>query len=839
MKKPLYYTFGNHMHWVDMQWLWGYATLPGSARDMLSLIAATGAKGNVNFDGVGYEKLAAEAPDALAELREAVQAGTVEVVGASYGQPYGLFHGGESNIRQRVLGARAVRRLFGLWPRAFWEEEFDFFPQLPQILAGCGYQCASLFFQWTWSTPHFPDEPHALVLWEGLDGTRLPALPKNELCLHQWPEDFEGRLDSKLIASLATPAIVQWVELMPSPDWMCRSELLLPRLRELFGDPRFDLKPATLSELVAALALDNPEPPLRRYTLDDVFHGVSLGKNGDYMPRFSRTTEEQLLAAESASALAGLFGRPYPSWDVYPTWELEEAWRELCIAQHHDVHECEGLCGAIGERSFERSLAMSGDVFARTLEHLGRRVDALEGSTLVYNTLGWTRDVGHQHGVVRSVPAYGYKVIDPYDEIEEPRLGRIELEVGDEELVLARGDFEVHIDRASGLVTQMFSSAFPEGVLTRSRPIGALEMRRDDKLERFETVSFASDSAEDGEFAEFSFVREGRAGSRLHVVYSMSILHDALWIRLQGENLARPDGGMHNGLSTSLAPNFTPAKLLRDHPYGVDEVRAERDFVRKYPTGDWMTSPQVFETIKRPFTASTLVDMLENEAGKRGLLVVHDGSQAFFREQHGVRALLSMYDPWDGEHFDNVFDAELWVLPHGELSNTERMRISMECNLGSPRFEDSAAVAGGGDLPPTLGGLSVDCPNVLCTAFYRESRKAAEHVDDHFARDVRDPFVIRLVEFDGRAADVTLRLPGPVARAARTNLLGRVQEVLIPRAATPPFGPAQLPWSALRFTLKPHEIATVMVDLEFGRQVPRNLDEYRHVWATVHRAPKA
>jgi hypothetical protein len=30
-----------------------------------------------------------------------------------------------------------------------------------------------------------------------------------------------------------------------------------------------------------------------------------------------------------------------------------------------------------------------------------------------------------------------------------------------------------------------------------------------------------------------------------------------------------------------------------------------------------------------------------------------------------------------------------------------------------------------------------------------------------------------------------------------------------------------------------------MVDLEFGRQVPRNLDEYRHVWATVHRAPKA
>ena len=98
-KIPLYYTFGNHMHWVDMQWLWGYHVLPGSIRDMLHFCRETGAKGNVNFDGIGYEKLAAEDPEALAELREAVQNGIIEPVGCSYGQPYGLFHGGESNIR--------------------------------------------------------------------------------------------------------------------------------------------------------------------------------------------------------------------------------------------------------------------------------------------------------------------------------------------------------------------------------------------------------------------------------------------------------------------------------------------------------------------------------------------------------------------------------------------------------------------------------------------------------------------------------------------------------------------------------------------------------------------
>ena len=120
--QPLYYTFGNHMHWVDMQWLWGYGVLPGSVADMLHLCREAGARGNVNFDAVGYEKLAGEAPESLADLRSAVAAGTIEPVGCSYGQPYGLFQPGESNVRQLVFGVRATTRLLMARPRTFWEE---------------------------------------------------------------------------------------------------------------------------------------------------------------------------------------------------------------------------------------------------------------------------------------------------------------------------------------------------------------------------------------------------------------------------------------------------------------------------------------------------------------------------------------------------------------------------------------------------------------------------------------------------------------------------------------------------------------------------------------------
>jgi alpha-mannosidase len=837
-RKPLYFTFANHMHWVDMTWLWGHGVLASSVRDMLALARSSGARANVNFDGAGYERLALEDPAALEELRAAVRSGEVEVVGGSYGQPYGLFHGGESNIRQRLLGLRTVRRLLGVWPRAFWEEEFDFFPQLPQILVGCRFEGACLFFQWTWHTPSVPDESAPLVLWEGLDGTRLPTIPKSELCLHQWPEDFEGRLEQPLVQEQASPALVQWVELLPSPDWMCRSELLLPRLRELFADPRFEVQPVTLSGLIAAR--DAASAPVRRYTLDDVFHGVSLGKNGDFTPRYSRSCEEQLLAAESIASLCGLFGRPYPSWDIYPHWELEEAWKDLCIAQHHDVHECEGLCGAIGERYFEKSLGLAGEVFARSLEHLAGRVDAPEGSTLVYNALGWTRDISLPGdaggGVVRDVPAFGYRAVDPYD-VEESRLGHVDMRSDESMLSFERRALRVEIDRTSGLVTQIYSRDFERGLLPRGQPFGALEMLVGSEPERFETVSLEAAGGEGEEWAEFTFVREGRGGSRLRVTYGIAPLHEALWIRVVGERLVRPDPGVSAALSLAIAPAFAPRLVLHDHPYGITPVRADRDHVRKYPTGEWMTSPQVFETVRRPFTSSSLLDLCVAEANGPGLLVVHDGGQAWLREERGVRCLLSLYDAWDEEYFDDSFEAELFLIPHGRLTPTARMRAALELNLGAPRFSDHAAVRGGGDLPPAFGALSVDAPNVLATSLARVSARDAEHLPRHFASvaQAREPFALRLVEFDGRPADVLVRVPGGVARAARTNLLGEVLEDLVPTGADAPHGPRGIPWSGLRIQMRPHEIATLMLDLELGRQVPRDLDRHRPVWARAHR----
>ncbi|MCS6849227.1 MAG: glycosyl hydrolase-related protein [Anaerolineae bacterium] len=820
MRIPLYYTFGNHMHWVDMEWLWGYDVLPSSIRDMLRLCREAGVKGNVNFDAIGYEKLAAEAPEALAELRHAVQQGQIEVVGASYGQPYGLFHGGESNIRQRVFGVRTVTRLLGVQPRTFWEEEFDFFPQLPQILCSAGYQYASLFFQWTWHTPVMPVEHTSAIWWEGMDGSRLLAVPRNALNLHQWPEDFEGLLESPQLREMASPLILQWLELMPSPDWMCRAEVILPPLRALLADPRFDIRPVTLSEFLdSARALATP----RRYTLGDVFHGMSLGKNGDRMRRFSRESEHQLLAAESISAMAGFFGRPYPSWDVYPVWELEEAWRELLAAQHHDNDECEGLCGFIGVRSYERSLGLSQHVIARTMQSICRRA----GGAIAYNPLGWSRDavVTHpetgQRFHLRDLPPFGYRAITA--ETSADGLSLVEQIEDAATVTLRRGMLSVAVDRARGVITQITSAAFPDGALDAGKPIAELLMTRHGATDCFERADVRLiDGA-------IHINRFGCDNALVTITVALAPERDAIDVRYAARNLPRPDGGMNAALRTRVAVRF-PYTLIHDHPYGVSEIAPGGKYLKKYPTGDWMTSKQWFEEVHNPFTALQLVDLVDGSAGngERGLLVLHDGSQAFLRNSDDLFHILTMYDPWDEDFFHDQLDVRVRLIPHGRIDHAQRWKLAQEFTRPVicffPKANDERAGREPHRLPPAFGCVWSDADNVAVTAFYREA--ALEHI--------RYPYVLRLVEFNGQATQVQLRLPSTIADARKTNLLGDTISRLTPTPAEPPLAGLST-WSAVTVEMRPYEIATLYLDLELGRKVTRDLDAHRDVWATVHR----
>lgn len=907
--KPLYYTFGNHMHWVDMQWLWGYEVLPGCVADMRNLIEHTGARGCVNFDAVGYEKMASECPDSLAQLRAMIEAGQVEPVGCSYGQPYGLFQPGESNIRQFTYGVRSTRRLLGVRPQTFWEEEFYFFPQLPQMLRRCGYTGANLFFQWTWHTPELPKENASLILWEGIDGSRLPALPRNALNVHQWPEDFDGLLEQGLINDLEHPAIVQWLELMPSKDWMCRSEVLLPRLKELMGDKRFDVRPRTSAQLIAELieaqvggsgnqsrprkredsvvdrASTSPDReggasdpslargaliealashlPVRYYAPDDVWHGMTLGKNADRHPRTSRRVERRILAAESISALAGLLGRPYPSWDVYPTWEIDEAWRELLAAQHHDNHECEGLCGFVGYQQMEKAQMAATEVFGRTFATLSMR----SRERLRANGLGWRRSK-YVHDFDKSgfidLPPFGVRTCQGLKRAPSASV----FERGDI-VTLSRGRLSVEVNQATGEIVQIRNSEHKAGLL--KRPLGLLRMVVNGNEWRLSSPLRALPDVKAGDiYLEFDV--EGIAAGEDEQILGVDAFSirvavpptcDAVDVFVVGlEMLPQPDGGLNAALRMPFVPQFELSAIRADSAYAAHEVRGGGRVSRKYPEGDWMTSPQWFDYLTGAIHSSSFIDLLD--ANGRGMLVLHDSTQQWFRTESGVEAVLLAYDPWDERRYEPDEIVQFRIVPHAGLTDAQRARLAAEfTDDAMDGFSSHPGPVGGGGapedhpIPPVFAPIDIaGDDNILCHALYRDSMKSGEHLPDWAGHEMSrqsqglctHPYVVRLVEWNGQAGTAILRFPGAIAAAAKTNLMGEVSPHvgggedtawLEPEPCEPPAWAAgmEIPggWNQVRVPMKPREIATVMLDLVLGRKQWRDLDAKREVWATIHR----
>lgn len=805
---PIYYTFGNHQHWVDFHWLWGYWVLGDATRDSMSFIEATGAKGCVNFDGVGYEKLAAETPEDLVEIREAVAKGLLEPVGGSYGQPYGLFQRGEANVRQLVYGVRAVRKHLGVRPKTFWEEEFYFFPQLPQMLRGVGMPYASLYFQWTWHTPEVPWEAAPVVSWQGIDGSQVLTATRNALNLHQWPEDFQILLDQ--LAGLGPtevlhrgapdaatapgqpPLILQWLELMPSPDWMCRSELMIPMMRKLLEDPRFEVRPCTLGEYIGIVEQSGAEIPVREYAMHEVWHGMSLGKNAYNMRNLSQDCEVQAQASESLSSVLGLFGRPYAQWDVYPVWEIEEVWRELLMAQHHDNDECERLCGYVGQFSYERSLRLSEHILNRSIKLLAQRVGLSGDQALVWNPLGWERTIRIGLEDVR-LGAYGWALVDAAESDALELVDTPEIRIAAPGLGTVAGFREL--------------SYQAEGT------------KRTSRFQRTEQGVFEA--------------RTGRETRVERVSAYLELMPGVLEVAIEGE-MERPDGGFAAGLRTTLTlPEG--ARIIADTAYAVEDVQPGPKRLKKYPSGDWMTSPQWFEEVSGAIYSQSFIDIVGPDGS--GVLIVHRHASQWFVDGRSLICLLSMYDPWDEEHFASHIDASFYLWAHGPITHAERWRHAQE--VLSPPVEEAYPVHDPyrdvvADLPPEFGTLACSAPNVAVTAFYRETGHAGRGIESYAGARMGYPYVVRLVEFDGQPADVELTLPGPVARAVKTNLLGEPEVELAPEMAEGPTG-LGIVWQKVRFSMRAHEIATLMLDLEPGRKRFRDLDAHREVWATVHR----
>ena len=405
-------------------------------------------KASLEIDGYSFEDMQRRAPDFLEELKEWIDKGHLEISDGTYCQPYSFIISGESNIRQFQYGKKATQEALGVDIKYHMQQEAGFHPQLPQIFKGMGYEGILLrvhWGHWGWCSP-IKSHSHR-ILWEGLDGTKVDAVPTYggenpprdiftvlfgsdppHPSLSPWDPNLEERV-RKLYG--------KYTYITESPDvfrqlwtWQYAKETMsdLP-LADVFDNIGLSEKEATK---IATRVLDEQiryceekaeekiffEQKLEFSTIEEYFKSTPkpdkavflrntnfeyphiYGMYADMLTTKNKKAENKLYEAEVLSALCYAIGGPDFSKN------LIEGWKLTLGAQNHDVY-CipNNFMWSIAQCTMRRaldenkkSIEKANEVSDKSLHQICLRIDTRPLKekihcvpVIVFNTVGWKR----------------------------------------------------------------------------------------------------------------------------------------------------------------------------------------------------------------------------------------------------------------------------------------------------------------------------------------------------------------------------------------------------------------------------------------------------------------
>ncbi len=334
-----------------------------------------------------YDQLARTSPEVLQEIRRYLKkyAGRFGIGTCTYGQPLSVFINEESNIRQIGYALTADRKHFGCAPDVYLMSEHAMHSQIPQILKGFGFTGAIMRTHYM-MYGYNPTFDAAIGFWVGLDGSRIPAIPTykgqgaqfGRTTVDNWiltrypgsnapksPADFRKEFAhiSPLLATRADDAGLRREELVREYEGKAGYKWML--LEEIF--PAF------------------PAPKKQLKTLpNDFIVRMPWGYCGNEIWNESRRAEVAVLTAERLAAIAALTGgSDYQA-------ELEDAWKNLLVAQHHDIQ----ICGLLPDarRFLTESKNVSSNVTKASLRHIASQFSGKDNlQVVVFNPVSWPR----------------------------------------------------------------------------------------------------------------------------------------------------------------------------------------------------------------------------------------------------------------------------------------------------------------------------------------------------------------------------------------------------------------------------------------------------------------
>jgi alpha-mannosidase len=313
-------------------------------------------------------------PENAGRLRALLDAGRLEV-GPSYVLPDEILVGGESLVRNLLLGRRVCRR-FGVEPSGagYLPDSFGHPAQVPQILAGFGIR--TLLF--SRGLGDEIDDVGVVFRWRAgpAEVVACQMLPHyDNFARLTWHHDAEERVRAivERFGDLVRGAGQDEILLANGSDHLpVEPELpkILAGLEGTFRIGRYD------EHAPAPDGLPVHEGELVGSRLQNVLRGVNSARI--YLKQANERAETRLLSIETAAALRTLRERaPYPSAD------LRLAWRDLLRNHPHD-----SICGCSCDE-VHRDMLVRYEQLDRTLDVVEREALGVGGALV--NTLPFRR----------------------------------------------------------------------------------------------------------------------------------------------------------------------------------------------------------------------------------------------------------------------------------------------------------------------------------------------------------------------------------------------------------------------------------------------------------------
>jgi len=326
-------------------------------------------------------------PEQAAAFRQYVKEGRLQIVCGNDVMLDVNMPSGESWVRQVLYGKGYYRDTLGVDVNVGWAlDTFGHHAQMPQLLKLAGYQ--SYWFQRGVPGDATPSE----FLWQGLDGTKIPAFwlplsyglftpaPKDAYSFSHYVQDEWGALGE----------YSKWPDrvALVGADVSEPEESFPAQVKEFnqnSGSPiklRFGL-PTDF----AAVAAKRQDQPVVSGELNPVFQGIY--SNRVELKQWVRRLEDVLTNAEKLTALAGAL-------DLPSTWaDSVKAWEPVLFNQAHDLMSGTMVDKVYNEsiRGYQASLDIGDDQVDAEVNAIAAKMDTHGDGVpvVVFNTLGWAR----------------------------------------------------------------------------------------------------------------------------------------------------------------------------------------------------------------------------------------------------------------------------------------------------------------------------------------------------------------------------------------------------------------------------------------------------------------